>query len=46
MMTAMVLSMIFMVMILQILTPIPQDDHGHGSHCSGTIGAKGNDGKE
>ncbi len=21
------------------------DDHGHGSHCSGTIGAKGNDGK-
>ena len=18
----------------------PQDDHGHGSHCSGTIGAK------
>ncbi len=23
----------------------PVDDHGHGSHCSGTIGAKGNDGK-
>jgi len=23
----------------------PMDDHGHGSHCSGTIGAKGNDGK-
>jgi len=23
----------------------PKDDHGHGSHCSGTIGAKGNDGK-
>lgn len=23
----------------------PLDDHGHGSHCSGTIGAKGNDGK-
>lgn len=22
-----------------------QDDHGHGSHCAGTIGAKGNDGK-
>lgn len=22
----------------------PFDDHGHGSHCSGTIGAKGNDG--
>lgn len=22
-----------------------KDDHGHGSHCSGTIGAKGNDGK-
>jgi thermitase len=21
------------------------DDHGHGSHCSGVIGAKGNDGK-
>jgi subtilisin family serine protease len=21
----------------------PRDDHGHGSHCSGTIGAKGND---
>ncbi len=21
------------------------DDHGHGSHCAGTIGAKGNDGK-
>ena len=21
----------------------PMDDHGHGSHCSGTIGAKGND---
>lgn len=21
------------------------DDHGHGSHCSGTIGAKGDDGK-
>ncbi|RYZ66790.1 MAG: subtilase, partial [Proteobacteria bacterium] len=23
----------------------PKDDHGHGSHCAGTIGAKGNDGK-
>lgn len=23
----------------------PLDDHGHGSHCSGTIGAKGDDGK-
>ena len=23
----------------------PMDDHGHGSHTSGTIGAKGNDGK-
>lgn len=23
----------------------PLDDHGHGSHCSGTIGAKGNDGQ-
>ncbi len=23
----------------------PKDDHGHGSHCSGTIGAKGDDGK-
>lgn len=23
----------------------PTDDHGHGSHCSGTIGAEGNDGK-
>ncbi|WP_413559227.1 S8 family serine peptidase [Bdellovibrio sp. HCB209] len=23
----------------------PIDDHGHGSHCSGTIGAKGDDGK-
>lgn len=23
----------------------PMDDHGHGSHCSGTIGATGNDGK-
>jgi subtilisin family serine protease len=23
----------------------PKDDHGHGSHTSGTIGAKGNDGK-
>jgi subtilisin family serine protease len=23
----------------------PLDDHGHGSHCSGTIGARGNDGK-
>ncbi len=22
----------------------PLDDHGHGSHCSGTIGAKGNNG--
>lgn len=22
----------------------PKDDHGHGSHCSGTIGARGNDG--
>ncbi len=22
----------------------PMDDQGHGSHCSGTIGAKGNDG--
>lgn len=26
-------------------TPDPMDDHGHGSHCSGTIGAKGDDGK-
>jgi len=24
--------------------PDPMDDHGHGSHCSGTIGGKGNDG--
>jgi subtilisin family serine protease len=23
----------------------PMDDHGHGSHCSGTIGAKGDDGE-
>lgn len=23
----------------------PMDDHGHGTHCSGTIGARGNDGK-
>ena len=23
----------------------PLDDHGHGSHCSGTIGGSGNDGK-
>ncbi len=23
----------------------PMDDHGHGTHCSGTIGAKGDDGK-
>lgn len=23
----------------------PMDDHGHGTHCSGTIGAKGNDGQ-
>ena len=23
---------------------IPMDDQGHGSHCAGTIGAKGNDG--
>lgn len=23
----------------------PLDDHGHGSHCAGTIGAKGDDGK-
>lgn len=23
----------------------PMDDHGHGTHCSGTIGATGNDGK-
>lgn len=23
----------------------PMDDHGHGTHCSGTIGASGNDGK-
>ena len=22
----------------------PKDDHGHGSHCAGTIGAKGNNG--
>lgn len=22
----------------------PMDDHGHGTHCAGTIGAKGNDG--
>ncbi len=22
-----------------------EDDHGHGSHCAGTIGARGNDGK-
>lgn len=25
--------------------PDPIDDHGHGSHCAGTIGATGNDGK-
>ena len=24
--------------------PDPVDDHGHGSHCAGTIGAHGNDG--
>lgn len=23
----------------------PMDDHGHGTHCSGTIGAKGDDGQ-
>ncbi len=23
----------------------PMDDHGHGTHCAGTIGARGNDGK-
>lgn len=23
----------------------PTDDHGHGSHCAGTIGAEGNDGR-
>ncbi len=23
----------------------PKDDHGHGTHCAGTIGAKGGDGK-
>lgn len=23
----------------------PMDDHGHGSHCSGTIGGKGDDGR-
>lgn len=23
----------------------PMDDHGHGTHCSGTIGAKGDDGR-
>ena len=23
----------------------PMDDHGHGSHCAGVIGAKGDDGK-
>ncbi|MGE0633585.1 MAG: S8 family serine peptidase [Pseudobdellovibrionaceae bacterium] len=23
----------------------PMDDHGHGTHCAGTIGASGNDGK-
>jgi thermitase len=26
-------------------TGASQDDHGHGSHCAGTIGAKGDDGK-
>jgi len=26
-------------------TADPRDDHGHGSHCSGTIGARGDDGK-
>ncbi len=26
-------------------TNLSLDDHGHGSHCSGTIGARGNDGK-
>lgn len=26
-------------------TGSPLDDHGHGTHCSGTIGAKGDDGK-
>jgi thermitase len=24
--------------------PDPMDDHGHGSHCAGTIGARGDDG--
>jgi subtilisin family serine protease len=24
----------------------PSDDHGHGSHCAGTIGASGNNGKD
>lgn len=23
----------------------PKDDHGHGTHCAGTIGARGDDGK-
>lgn len=23
----------------------PMDDHGHGTHCSGTVGGKGNDGR-
>ncbi|GIL17210.1 MAG: hypothetical protein BroJett040_09610 [Oligoflexia bacterium] len=26
-------------------TPEPLDDHGHGSHCSGTIAARGDDGR-
>ncbi len=26
-------------------TADPKDDHGHGSHCSGTIGGRGDDGK-
>ncbi len=26
-------------------TSDPKDDHGHGTHCSGTIGARGDDGK-
>lgn len=28
----------------QGITGNPMDDHGHGSHCAGTIGARGNDG--
>lgn len=27
------------------LTADPKDDHGHGSHCSGTIGGRGDDSK-